>query len=154
MGAIFQAQLIDLHADLHSVDTVINYIAGLLQNAGVIKPVAEDRLAFIDAVKKREAEISTALGEGCAIPHGKSDAVISPAVVILRLSHPLVWDTEGEVVNYVFCIAVPMSKAKQDHLKILAKLSAAILDDDFRQHLDAAQEPDEVVQLIETFTQE
>ena len=91
---------------------------------------------FMEDVLKREKEFTTGFGGGFAIPHGKSDAVLTPSIAVGRSSHPLDWDAMDEKpVFLVFLLAVPESHAADTHLRILAKLAENLMDDQIREDL-------------------
>lgn len=108
-----------------------------------------NEVTYIDAVLHREAEFSTAVGYGIAIPHGKSQAVIEPFLMFARVDQ-LDWQAmDGNPVDLVFMIGVPKEDAGQVHLKILAALSRKLMKDDFRQALRAAETEAQLLKVLE-----
>ncbi|WP_312978749.1 fructose-specific PTS transporter subunit EIIC [Corynebacterium sp.] len=102
----------------------------------------------VEAALAREAQSTTAVGNGVAIPHARSAAVGVPTLAFGRLQTPVEWDApDSEPVDLVFLIAVPDDAGKQ-HLKVLAKLARALMKDDFRESLRSAPSPDDVVNLV------
>lgn len=93
----------------------------------------ESEEAFLQAVYRREEEISTAIGYGIAIPHGKTDAVKEAFIAFMTTAEKLVWD--GEQVEAIFLIGVPAGKADTLHLKAIAAISKKLIHDEFRQNL-------------------
>ncbi|MBP3089286.1 PTS mannose transporter subunit IIABC [Corynebacterium sp. sy017] len=111
-----------------------------------------DKNQVLSAAVEREAKFSTAVGDGVAIPHAKTAAVTHPVLAVARLREPIDWVApDGKPVNLVFFIAVPDSAAKQ-HLKILAKLAAALTKTDFRERVLAAQSAGDVVACVSGVT--
>ncbi|WP_436862238.1 fructose-specific PTS transporter subunit EIIC [Staphylococcus caeli] len=86
-------------------------------------------------VLKREAQSTTAIGMNVAIPHAKSEAVKQPIVAVMNNKHGVNWDSlDGTLPQIVFLIAVP-SDSSDTHLKLLQRLSRALMDDETRQSL-------------------
>lgn len=95
---------------------------------------------FSSSVYKREESFTTGIGNGIAIPHGKSNAVKEPLVAFAKLKSPIEWDSlDGKPVNMVFLLGVPDGKTENIHLKILASLSRKLMDNSFVQKLKCAQ---------------
>lgn len=104
--------------------------------------------AYLEAVLHREAEYSTGIGMGVAIPHGKSSGVKSPALVFARSQAGIDFDSmDGEPAYLFFLVAVPES-ANDEHLKILGLLSRKLMHQEVRQQLMAAATYEEVIGII------
>ncbi|GAA2431106.1 hypothetical protein GCM10010191_51020 [Actinomadura vinacea] len=116
-------------------DAAVAALTGRLADAGLVA----DRAAFVAAVHRREAEGTTGIGDGIAIPHGKSDAITRPAVAFARVPAGVDWDSlDGEPARLVFLIGVPEAAAGDEHLRILALLSRRLIDPGYRAELLAA----------------
>ncbi|MHC5268987.1 fructose-specific PTS transporter subunit EIIC [Enterococcus sp. LJL98] len=97
--------------------------------------------AFKEAIYAREAESTTGIGMGIAIPHGKSDSVQTPTLAFARSIAGVDWQAlDGEPSHLIFMIAVPKDAEGDMHLKILQRLSRKLMDDDFRQNLMDAKD--------------
>ncbi len=126
---------VDLAFEASSKEEAIHRIVALVAASGAI--VDED--VFTQAVLAREAEFTTGLGDGIAIPHGKSSAVARPAVAFGRSPHGVDWHSpDGTLATLVFLIAVPEAQAGDAHLRILAMLARKLVHEDFRARLIAA----------------
>lgn len=121
--------LILLDKFVENKEEAINMMANQAQIHGYINDVA----LYIEKVISRENEFSTAIGYDVAIPHGKTNAVSEPFIVLLRPESPLSWGTEK--VKLIFMLGVPESEQKDLHLKILSTLSKKLLDSQFREGL-------------------
>ena len=122
---------------------VIRLLAGQAEEDGRL--AAAD---VVDAALAREAQSTTAVGHGVAIPHARSAAVDVATLAFARLRTPVEWDApDGAPVDLVFLIAVPADAGTQ-HLKILATLARALMKDDFRASLRDASTPEDVVGLV------
>jgi len=107
-----------------------------------------DRSAFLEAVLHREAEYSTGIGMGVAIPHGKSNGVAAPALIFARSRDGVDFDSMDEKPTYLFfMVAVPES-ANDDHLKILGALSRKLMHQSVRDQLAQAVSYEEVIAII------
>ena len=107
-----------------------------------------DKEKFIEGVLKREAEFTTGVGMGVAIPHCRSAAVIIPCFALLKLQKPLDWNSlDGKPVRYVIMLAAP-ENAANDFLNLLSTLSYKLMDDDFREVLINAASVEEIKKLF------
>ncbi len=108
-----------------------------------------DRARYRDAVLAREAEFSTAVGEGVAIPHAKTDAVKEPGLVAITVPGGVDWKApDGKPSDLIFLIAAPATEANV-HLEVLAKLSALLMHEEFPAALRAAKTVDEFLTAID-----
>lgn len=99
--------------------------------------------SIVDILKQREQLGSTGIGEGVAIPHGKTAAVNRIIVAFGRSTEGISYDAlDGKPVHLLFLLLAPENSAGQ-HLKILAKISRMLKEADFRQKLlDASSQMD------------
>lgn len=106
---------------------------------------------LVDSVLAREAEYSTGVGFGIAIPHGKSEAVTEPMLAFAKVNN-IDWESmDGEPVDLVFLIGVPAADTGSLHLRILANLSRKLMKDEFRQALRDATTTQAVMDLFSQF---
>ena len=97
----------------------------------------------VRAALAREEQGTTAVGDGIAIPHAKSDAVGSPFIGFARVASGVEWGAaDGKPARLVFLIGVPESQAGDEHLRILAQLSRALMKKQVRAELEAAGSPE------------
>ena len=90
-----------------------------------------DREVYEKGVHEREEESTTAVGEGIAIPHCKSDSVKKPGLSAMTIPAGVDYDApDDEKVTLAFLIAAPNSK-ENIHVDVLSKLSVLLLDEDF-----------------------
>jgi len=105
-------------------------------NAFYISGRTENRDLVEDALWAREAEYSTGLGHGFAIPHCKTDAISANSICILRPKKPIDWDSiHGEQVQMVVLLALRNSDVANTHMQVFSSLARKLDDDDFRKHL-------------------
>lgn len=107
-----------------------------------------DRKAIVKALLERESLGSTGIGQGIAIPHGKTDRV-KELVAVLGISRKGVnFDAlDGEAV-YIFFLLVAPKETAGPHLKALAQISRLLRDSYFCELMKRCQTPDELYELI------
>lgn len=129
-----------------SKDEVIRELVGLLAAAGAIKE--KDAGKLVQILLKRESLGSTGIGQGVAIPHGKSDCV-SRLVAAFGVSRAGVnFDSlDGEMVHLFFLLVAPEDSAGP-HLKALARISRLLKDKHFRESLRNAKDEKTLVRII------
>ncbi|HEU0049878.1 MAG TPA: fructose PTS transporter subunit IIA, partial [Nitrososphaera sp.] len=103
-----------------------------------------DRLE--EAVWTREEVYSTGLGHGFAIPHCKSDAVITESIGVLKLSKAVEWGAlDGQPVHTVILLAARESNANGRHMQVFSQLARKLMSDKFRSHLEQANDANKVL---------
>ena len=108
-----------------------------------------DEEAYRKQVYLREEEGTTGIGEGIAIPHGKSKAVIRPGLAAMVIKDGVDFDSlDGEPVHLIFLIAAPGTKDNV-HLDVLSKLSVLLMDEEFTAKLKNASTADEFLEIID-----
>ncbi|ALP35279.1 PTS fructose transporter subunit IIC [Paenibacillus sp. IHB B 3084] len=141
---IKETMIMDLQAT--TKDGAIEELIASLEASGRIN----DRALFKEMIYKREAESSTGIGGGIAMPHAKTKAVNEATVVFAKSSKGVDFESlDGEPANVFFMIAAPEGAANT-HLRTLAALSRLLIDTDFIEKLMNAQTPDEVSELFDT----
>ena len=126
-------------------EAVISELCLMMETKGKIK----DAKPVITALMDRERLGSTGIGQGVAIPHGKS-ASVTKLVASLGISKKgLQFDAlDGEPVHLVFLLIAPPDSSGV-HLKALARISRLLKDKFFRQALKEAKTTDEVRRIIQ-----
>ena len=135
-----------INLDVQSSDKtgIIRELAKLHESTGVLN----DYEGYVNALMAREAQSSTGIGEGIAIPHAKTESVKEPALAMGRKKEGIEYDSlDGEPATLFFMIAAP-DGANNTHIETLARLSQLLLDDDFKAALENAATADEVVDII------
>jgi len=129
------------------------------QNKAEVIKVAIDRLftagrtnaarALEQAVWVREKVHPTAFGHEFAIPHGKTDAVETDSVMLIKLRNPVAWGgEEGESVRTVILLAMRESGGPNNHLRVLAALARKLMHEEFRQELNSNRTGSELCALL------
>ena len=129
-----------------SRDEVLSFVSNQAVKAGV----ADDADAVMNAFLAREAEGTTGMMEGFAIPHAKSDAITEAAVIVVKDESGVTgWDTmDGAPVNVAIALLIPGAQAGTTHLKILSKVAEALMDEDFRATVKGSTDAAEIAKTI------
>lgn len=128
-----------------SKDTVIDELVDKLNASGKLA----DRDEFKQAILAREAQSTTGIGEGIAIPHAKTKAAHTPAIAFGRSKGGVEYEAlDGQPSHLFFMIAAP-AEAKNTHLAALSRLSTLLMDSDFRTGIMEAETADDIIALID-----
>lgn len=137
------ASRIAIDLDISSKKRLFEHIGLLLENE-----IHVPRATVFDALMARERLGSTALGLGVAIPHGRIRQLKDVAAVFVRPKNGIPFDApDGDPVSLVLAMLVP-EHANEQHLNLLSELAQMFSDDNFRNALLNAQDPDSVLQLM------
>lgn len=132
--------------DFASRDEALSFVSNQAVKAGI----AADADAVMNAFLAREAEGTTGMMEGFAIPHAKSDAITEAAVIVVKDDSGVTgWDTmDGAPVNVAIALLIPGAQAGTTHLKILSKVAEALMDEDFRATVKGSTDAAEIAKTI------
>ena len=111
--------------------------------------VVTDREKVLQAVVEREKIMSTGIGDGIAIPHGKSDAVTRLAAALGIHKRGVDFEALDGEPAYVFFMLVSPANVSGPHIKALARISRLLKNDDFKKRLISAADAAEIMRLIE-----
>ncbi len=142
---LLQVQGIKLGAQAKDKMDAIDQLVALQQASGNISDVAK----YKEAILAREAESTTAMGEGIAIPHAKTDAVRRPGLAAMTVKGGVNYDApDGEPSDLFFMIAAPNTK-ENVHLEVLSRLATMLMDESFVADLRAAKTPADFLAVID-----
>lgn len=136
-----------LNARFTSREEAIHALTQRLAALGKISSTEQ----FLEEVHHRESLGPTALGEGLAVPHGKTAAVKEAAFAVATLSEPLQWEgVDGpEAVDLVVLLAIPPNEAGTTHMQLLTALTTRLADDEIRARIQSATTPDELLSALD-----
>ena len=138
---------IDLEGKSSSKSDVLNQMVDLMAKSGKISDLEQYR----HGVFERENEGTTGIGEGIAIPHCKSDAVLKPGLAAMVVKDGVDFDSlDGEKVHLLFLIAAPNTE-DNIHLDVLSKLSILLMNEEFTKELRASKDIKEFIAVIEKY---
>ena len=143
-----KVMLLDLQAATKeaAIDEMIN---SLVDNG-----VVTDFDVFKAGIMAREAQTSTGLGDGIAMPHSKNAAVKEATVLFAKSNKGVDYESlDGQPTDLFFMIAAPEG-ANDTHLAALAELSKYLMQDGFADRLRKVTSPDEVIAAFNTGEEE
>ena len=143
-----KVMLLDLQATTKeaAIDEMIN---SLVDNG-----VVTDFDVFKAGIMAREAQTSTGLGDGIAMPHSKNAAVKEATVLFAKSNKGVDYESlDGQPTDLFFMIATPEG-ANDTHLAALAELSKYLMQDGFADRLRKVTSPDEVIAAFNTGEEE
>ncbi|MFS9221237.1 fructose-specific PTS transporter subunit EIIC [Streptococcus australis] len=138
--------------DLQATDKegVINEMVQSLVDNGVVT----DFETFKTGIMNREAQTSTGLGDGIAMPHSKNEAVKEATVLFAKSNKGVDYASlDGQPTDLFFMIAAPEG-ANDTHLAALAELSKYLMKPGFANKLRQASTPDQVITAFDAEEQE
>lgn len=142
---LLNAQSVKVGAAAASQADAIDQLVALQVAAGNVS----DADGYKAGVLAREAEFSTAVGDGIAIPHAKVAAVAKAGLAAMTVPGGVDWNApDGAPCDLIFAIAAPEGE-NNVHLEMLAKLSALLMHEDFAAELRAAKTADEFLAAID-----
>ena len=114
--------------------------------------VADDADAVYAAFLAREEIDKTGMVDGFAVPHCKTDAVKSAAVIIFKNAQPVEWPSlDDKPVDIAMALLITDSEAGTTHLRLLSKAAMLLMDDNFKSKL---RESDDAADLAATLNVE
>ena len=114
--------------------------------------IADDADAVYAAFLAREEIDKTGMVDGFAVPHCKTDAVKSAAVIIFKYARPVEWPSlDDKPVDIAMALLIPDSEAGTTHLRLLSKAAMLLMDDNFKSKL---RESDDAADLAATLNVE
>ena len=143
-----KVMLLDLQATTKeaAIDEMIN---SMVDNG-----VVTDFDVFKAGIMAREAQTSTGLGDGIAMPHSKNAAVKEATVLFAKSNKGVDYESlDGQPTDLFFMIAAPEG-ANDTHLAALAELSKYLMQDGFADRLRKVTSPDEVIAAFNTGEEE
>ena len=103
---------------------------------------------LLKSVMDREAQMSTGMKNGIAIPHGKTDAVSDLHAVIALSAQPVDFQSLDKEPSRIFVMTISPTSHTGPHLQFLAEVSSLLTKEDFRRRILAAENGSELLQLF------
>ena len=141
---LLKTDAIELNTSAASKSEAIEKMVSLHQKAGNLN----DAEVYTKAILAREEQGSTAIGEGIAVPHAKSESVKTPGLAAITVPAGVDYGApDGKASDILFMIAAPLDGDL--HLEILSRLMVMLMDADFCAKLRAAKTPEEYIEIID-----
>lgn len=136
---------IDLNPQISNKEEAIDHLVNLLDQSGKLN----DKEIYKESVLNREAQSTTGIGDGVAIPHGQSEGVETAGLSAMVVKEGLDFKSlDGQPTYLFFMIGAPKDSGGA-HLQALAQLSTLLMEEDFRNALINASSKEEFLQLID-----
>ena len=136
---------IKLNATVKDKEEVLNTMVDLMDKSGKIS----DKKLYLDAVKAREEEGTTGVGNGIAIPHGRCSGVKKAGLAAMSIKGGVEYNAlDSKPVDLVFLIAANEDSGNV-HLEILSKLATMLMDDEFVSKLKNAMTVEDFLDIID-----
>ena len=120
-----------------------------LVNSLPVSDSITDRSQVLQAVLDREKIMSTGIGDGIAIPHGKSAAVTELVAAMGTQRRGMDFDALDGEPAYVFFLLVSPANVSGPHIKALARISRLLKNEEFKKKLVEANSAEEIIATIE-----
>ena len=120
-----------------------------LVNSLAVGDTITDRDQVLQAVLDREKIMSTGIGDGIAIPHGKSAAVTELVAAMGTQRRGIDFDALDGEPAFVFFLLVSPANVSGPHIKALARISRLLKNDAFKKKLIEANSAEEIIATIE-----
>ncbi|WP_270848907.1 PTS sugar transporter subunit IIA [Candidatus Collinsella stercoripullorum] len=132
--------------ELADRDEALAFISARAVGLGLADDAAELDAAF----HRREAEGTTGMMDGFAIPHAKSRAIRRASVLVVRADAGIAgWDTMDELpVTVAIALLIPDSEDGAAHLRLLSRVAESLMDDSFRAAVMSAASPEDIARIL------
>lgn len=141
---LLKKDAIELNTSVASKSDAIDKLVALHEKVGNLVDVN----AYKDAILAREAQGSTAIGEGIAVPHAKSESVKTPGLSAITVPNGVDYEApDGKNSDILFMIAAPLDGDL--HLEILSRLMVMLMEPEFCASLRGAKTTDEFLSIID-----
>ncbi|WP_434640934.1 BglG family transcription antiterminator [Thermoanaerobacterium thermosaccharolyticum] len=145
LAKVIKIETIKLDMEAKTKDEVLRELTTLLYNAGALS----DKEAFLDDVYYRERLGSTGIGNGIAIPHGKSKYVSKTSLAIGRTKTDIEWETlDNKPVRFIILFAVKEENRDSAHIRLLSQVATKLADDEVCERLQKVKTPEEIYQIF------
>lgn len=142
---VITEKLIRLEMKAKTKKEAILELSELLKENGIIKDVDD----FSSDVFQREKEGITGIGNGVAIPHGKSVSVIQTSLVVGKVENPIPWESlDEQPVKVIILFAVKDTDANTVHIKLLQKVAMLLAEDTIIEKMNQATSKTELMELL------
>lgn len=147
---IIKPEAVDLSLESpDSKDDLFHHMIAMLFDVGAIGSKEE----FLQAIYERESLGPTYMGEGIAIPHGKSGTVKQTAIAFCRCDEGFYYHTDdgGGEVDLIFMLAIPGEMSSNDYIRILSRLARLLVYPEFVDGLRKAKGYDDIISSVEQY---
>src|SRR4030095_8758520 len=141
---ILSPDVVEVNLDVADKDDAIRKIIEISSRTGKIIDINK----VIDTIFERERLVSTGVGKGFAIPHGKTDAISNIVAAFTITKNPIDFDSiDGEPVRFIFLL-IGKETLLNTHIKLLSRISRLMNKEEFRDKLLDAKTKEEVLNIF------
>ncbi len=145
MSDIVTASHVFTDCQAASIDEVLSFFSQKAVELGF----AEDANAVFEAFRAREAEGTTGMTGGFAIPHAKTAAVKEAVVLVAKLSGDVEWPSMDDTpIKCAIALLIPAGEAGTTHLRLLSKIAVMLMDAHKREELLGESDPAKLAELV------
>lgn len=142
---VVHKELIKIDSEATNKTEVLEVLSDLLLEHKYISSKEQ----FLIDLYEREDDGETGIGQGVAIPHGKSKAVLNTTVAVAILNNEIEWESlDGKGVNVVIMFAVKDSDINTTHILLLQKIAILLANDTFIENIKNVSTVDEAYDLF------
>lgn len=136
---------IELNLKSETKEGALAELTELLYKSGALT----DKDGFLKDVLDREAISTTGIGNGIAIPHGKSANVLETTAAIGRSAKPLEWESlDDKPVNFIVLLAVNENDRTGVHVKLLSQMARKLASEETCRRLLEAKTAEEITAIF------
>lgn len=144
MDKVLSESCIDLSMDAKSKDEAILKLVEMLYEEGKISSID----GFLKDIYKREEAGATGIGEGIAIPHGKSSYVEKTSIAIGRITNYIPWESLDDKPVRVIILFAVRDIDKSKHVKLLSNVAIMLCREEVIDRLFTTNDRREVIDLF------
>ena len=142
---VLKSDRIALHLKSDTKESALRELTELLYKSGALT----DKDAFLNDVLTRESISTTGIGNGIAIPHGKSANVLETTVAIGRCEKQLEWESvDDKPVNFIVLLAVNENDRTGVHVKLLSQMARKLASEETCKRLVNAKTAEEITSIF------
>ena len=133
---------------LNSQDEVFHFLSKKSIELGI----ATNQEAVYKGFIEREQQGTTGMMDGFAIPHTKSNKILTPSIIIVRLEKSVDWNSmDGKPTSFIISLLIPDNEAGTTHLKILASIARMLMKADIKKSLLLANSEQEIENILNQY---
>lgn len=142
---VLKKERIELNLKSDTKEEALKELTELLHKTGALN----DKEGFLEDVLNRESISTTGIGNGIAIPHGKSANVLETTVAIGRTAIPLEWESlDDKPVHFIVLLAVNEEDKTGVHVKLLSQMARKLASEDTCKRLLKAATAEEIADIF------
>lgn len=134
--------------ELNSQDEVFHFLSKKAIELGI----ATSQEAVYKGFIEREQQGTTGMMDGFAIPHTKSNKILTPSIIIVRLEKSVDWNSmDGKPTSFIISLLIPDNEAGTTHLKILASIARMLMKANIKKSLLSANSEQEIENILNQY---